>query len=53
MGVIENKIKTCILHMEASEPKCVNSILNIIDVNSLRLGGLHIQFIFSTEIVKT
>ena len=29
-------------YMEASEPKWVNSLLNIIRVNSLRLGGLHI-----------
>ena len=29
--------------MEASEPKLVNSILNIIGVNSLRLRGLHIS----------
>ena len=27
----------------ASEPKCVNSILEIIGVNSLRLEGLHIK----------
>ena len=32
--------------MEASEPKLVNSISNIIVVNSLRLGGLHIYFDF-------
>ena len=30
-----------ILHLEASEPKWVNSILDIIVVNSLRLWGLH------------
>ena len=28
--------------MEASEPKCVNSLLDIIGVNSLRLGGLQL-----------
>ena len=28
--------------MEASEPKWVNSVLNIIGVNSLRLESLHI-----------
>ena len=28
--------------MEASEPKWVKPVLNIIGVNSLRLGGLHI-----------
>ena len=31
--------------MEAYEPKWVNSILNTIRVNSLRLGGLHVSFI--------
>ena len=31
-------------NMEASKPKWVNPILNIIGVNSLRLGGLHIIF---------
>ena len=30
--------------MEASEPKLVNPVLNIIGVNSLRLGGLHIPY---------
>ena len=29
--------------MEVSEPKWVNSILDIIGVEPLRLGGLHIQ----------
>ena len=29
-------------NMETSEPMLVNTILNIIGVNSLRLGGLHI-----------
>ena len=29
--------------MEASEPKSVNPVLNIIGVNSLRLGGHHIH----------
>ena len=29
-------------YMESSEPKYVNPVLNIIGVNSLRLGGLHI-----------
>ena len=28
--------------MEAYEPKWVNPVLNIIGVNSLKLGGLHI-----------
>ena len=38
-----NFIKQIKLHdyMEASEPKLVNPVLNIIGVNSLRLGGLH------------
>ena len=36
-------IKIVIVHMEASGPKWVNTILNIIGVNTLRLGGLHIQ----------
>ena len=30
--------------MEASEPKCVNPVLDIIGVNSLRLTGLHMTF---------
>ena len=29
-------------YIEASEPKWVNPVLNIIEVNSLRLGGLHL-----------
>ena len=29
--------------MEACEPKLVNSVLNIIGVNSLRLGDLHMS----------
>ena len=34
----------CILHyMEIYEPKRVNPVVNIIGVNSLRLGGLHIR----------
>ena len=36
-----NAYKICI-YMEASEPKWVNPVLNIIKVNSLSLGGLHI-----------
>ena len=32
-------------YMEASEPKKVNPISNIIGVNSLRLGGLYITAI--------
>ena len=31
--------------MEASEPKWVNPVLNIIGVNSLRLGGLQLSSI--------
>ena len=30
------------MYFEASKPKWVNAKLNIIGVNSLRLGGLHI-----------
>ena len=30
--------------MEASQPKSVNPVLNIIGVNTLWLGGLHIIF---------
>ena len=30
--------------MEASEPKRVNPLLNIIGVNSLRLGGLQMEY---------
>ena len=30
--------------MEASEPKWVNPVLNIMGINSLRLGGLHKSF---------
>ena len=41
--------------MEVSEPKCVNSILNTIRVNTLRLGSLHIVFenisILSSELI--
>ena len=33
--------------METSEPKWVNLVLNISEVNSLRLGGLHIKFSFN------
>ena len=38
--------------MEASEPKLVNSILNIIVVNSLKLGDLHITLSFIISIDK-
>ena len=31
--------------MEASEPKWINSILNIIGVNSLKLGGHHLSIV--------
>ena len=34
------------VYLKASEPKCINSILNIIGVNSFRLGGLHIMFLY-------
>ena len=33
-------------YIEASEPKRANSLLNIIGVNSLRLGGFHISLSF-------
>ena len=35
-------------NMEASEPKRVNPVLNIIWVNLLRLGGLHINWKLKT-----
>ena len=38
--------------MEASEPKWVNPILDIIGVNSLRLGGLHIMHKYFNELYK-
>ena len=31
-------------NIEATKPKCVNPILNIIGVNSLRVGGLNILY---------
>ena len=31
------------MKLKASKPKWVNSVLNIIGVNSLRLGGLQIR----------
>ena len=31
-------------YLEASKPKWVNPILNIIGVNPLRLGGLHLNY---------
>ena len=37
-------------HIEASEPKWVIPVLDIIGVNSLRLGGLHI--INNNHIIK-
>ena len=36
----KNLFKNIVLKIDASEPKWVNSTLNIIRVNSLRLGGL-------------
>ena len=36
--------------MEASERERVNLILNIIGVNSLRLGGLHIDFVVDNSL---
>ena len=38
--------------MEVSEPKWINSILNIIEVNSLRLGNLLLHKEFSIKISK-
>ena len=35
------------INFEASEPKWVNPVLNIIGVNSLRLGGLQINLSFT------
>ena len=34
------------LYWKAYDPMCVNSILNIIGVNSLRLGGLYLEFYY-------
>ena len=34
----------CYFFMEGSEPKGGNPVLNIIRVNSLRLGGLHLKY---------
>ena len=36
-------LKYKMYYMETSEPKKVNSIYNIIIINLLRLGGLHIE----------
>ena len=36
--------------MEASEPKCVNLVLNIIGVNSLRFGDLQLFVIILKQI---
>ena len=38
-------------HLEASEPKWFNPVLNIIRVNSLRLGGLQLRWISETVTV--
>ena len=35
-----------LMHMEASEPKRVNPVLNIIVVNSLRIGGHRLSITF-------
>ena len=40
-------------YLNASEPKLVNSILNIIGVNSLMLGGLHLIFIIINKGLKS
>ena len=39
-----------IFHMEASKPKLVKPILNIIGINSLRLGGLQLLSTLSKKI---
>ena len=39
--------------MEASEPKWVNPVLNIIGANLLRLGGLQINVIENMKIQNT
>ena len=38
--------------METPEPNWVNSILNIIDVNSLMLGGLQMKFYQHFNVLK-
>ena len=38
------------LYMVASKAKCVNSVLNIIGVNSLRLGGLRLIFTLNSSV---
>ena len=42
-GSFEIRHDCCFWYLETSEPKWVNSILNIIGVNSFRLGGLQIK----------
>ena len=44
MWLLVRFIQWC--YMEASEPKWFNPVLNGIGVNSLRLGGLHINTLF-------
>ena len=43
---IISQFLTFVNHMEASEPKWVNSIPNIIEVNSFKLEDLHTSFLF-------
>ena len=38
-------------YMEASKPKWVNPVLDIIGVNSLRLGGLHVIKMFRVLVI--
>ena len=47
--LISSKLNLNLMYfdMEASEPNWVNSILNIIGVNSLKLGGLHVIEVYS------
>ena len=48
LNIIKNT--TGYTHLEVSEPKWVNPVLNIIEINSLRLGGIHLFYSFSTEL---
>ena len=51
LNYVQNEIQT--IYIEASEPKWANPITNIIGVNSLRLGGLHMKIVtMNTKILK-
>ena len=41
-----------IVYVEASEPKWVNHIFNIIGINSLRIGGLQSGFVTMSELLR-